>query len=232
MQHAVRDRGWVADILIFRRLFALCFDFSIGSSAFDGCSSLTSVTIPNSVTSIGDYPFLNCSSLDTLNFLANVETIAKSVISGCYNLKSLAISSSVTSIEDSAFASCKNIRVITCYATTPPDITSTTFANYDATLYVPASCVDVYSSTIYWRYFYIQAIPDEPAALEYSLADRNVIYLNGKVYNTDGLEIKLYDTAGRLISSGDSDIEMSSCPSGIYIVTDGKGGFLKINHYR
>ena len=43
---------------------------SIGRSAFDGCSGLTSVTIGNSVTSIGDYAFYGCSSLTTLNFNA------------------------------------------------------------------------------------------------------------------------------------------------------------------
>ncbi|MBO7304349.1 MAG: leucine-rich repeat domain-containing protein [Clostridia bacterium] len=41
---------------------------SIGNSAFAGCSSLTSVTIPDSVTSIGDYAFYNCSSLTSINY--------------------------------------------------------------------------------------------------------------------------------------------------------------------
>ena len=40
---------------------------SIGESAFDGCSSLTSVTIPDSVTSIGDHAFYNCFSLTSGN---------------------------------------------------------------------------------------------------------------------------------------------------------------------
>ena len=41
---------------------------SIGNSAFSSCSGLTSVTIPDSVTSIGNYAFNGCSSLTTINF--------------------------------------------------------------------------------------------------------------------------------------------------------------------
>lgn len=182
---------------------------SIGEKAFEYCSGLTSVTIPNSVTSIGDAAFNNCSSLTTLT-----------------------IGSSVTYIGKIAFAGCTNIAGITCHAAIPPTAKSNTFANYDATLYVPASSVNAYSSALYWRNFYIQAGPDEPAALEYNQIDKNINYFNDRIYNEDGLDLWLYDVSGRLVCSGDNDIDMSGCPSGIYIVTDGKGGFLKINHSR
>jgi Flp pilus assembly protein protease CpaA len=45
---------------------------SIGSSAFYACSSLTSVTIPNSVTSIGSYAFYNCSKLTKTNYTGDI----------------------------------------------------------------------------------------------------------------------------------------------------------------
>ena len=48
---------------------------SIGSFAFNGCSSLTSVTIPNSVTSIEDFTFNNCSNLQSLTIGAGVLSI-------------------------------------------------------------------------------------------------------------------------------------------------------------
>ena len=56
---------------------------SIGSSAFRGCSGLTSVTIPNSVTSIGDYAFYNCSGLTSITIGNGVTSIGSSAFSGC-----------------------------------------------------------------------------------------------------------------------------------------------------
>ena len=49
---------------------------SIGSSAFSGCSNLTSLTIPNSVSSIGNYAFLDCSGLSLVTIPNNVISIA------------------------------------------------------------------------------------------------------------------------------------------------------------
>ena len=46
---------------------------SIGSSAFDGCTSLASVTISASVTSIGDYAFRGCKNLTTINYTGTEE---------------------------------------------------------------------------------------------------------------------------------------------------------------
>ncbi len=50
---------------------------SIGSSVFYGCSSLTSVTIPNSVTSIGSYAFSGCSSLTSVNYTGDINKWAQ-----------------------------------------------------------------------------------------------------------------------------------------------------------
>ena len=56
---------------------------SIGEKAFDGCTSLTSVTIGNSVTSIGEYAFYNCTSLTSITIPDSVTSIGGSAFSGC-----------------------------------------------------------------------------------------------------------------------------------------------------
>lgn len=79
---------------------------SIGSSAFLGCSNLTSVTIPNNITSIGDGAFSYCTSLTSAVLGEGVADIGESAFSNCTSLISIAIPSSVTSIGKSAFSYC------------------------------------------------------------------------------------------------------------------------------
>ena len=62
---------------------------SIGSSAFSGCSSLTSITVPDSVTSIGDYAFSGCSSLTSITIPDSVKSIGDYAFSGCSSLTSV-----------------------------------------------------------------------------------------------------------------------------------------------
>ena len=59
---------------------------NIGSSAFYGCSGLTSVTIPNSVTSIGGYAFRNCSGLTSVSIGNSVTSIGNYAFYGCSSL--------------------------------------------------------------------------------------------------------------------------------------------------
>ncbi len=56
---------------------------SIGSSAFSGCSGLTSITIPNSVTSIGESAFFNCSGLTSVTIPNSVTSIGYYAFQGC-----------------------------------------------------------------------------------------------------------------------------------------------------
>ena len=84
---------------------------SIGNSAFSNCRSLTSITIPNSVTSIEDYAFENCS-LTNITIPDSVTSIGNYAFSHCFSLTSITIPDSVTSIGTSAFDSCSSLKTI------------------------------------------------------------------------------------------------------------------------
>ena len=92
---------------------------TIGSCAFSGCSSLTSVVIPNSVTTIGDYAFSGCSSLTSVVIPNSVTTIGSCAFSGCSSLTSVVIPNSVTTIGSYAFSG-YNYLTIYCEATSQP----------------------------------------------------------------------------------------------------------------
>lgn len=62
---------------------------SIGNYAFAFCSSLTSITIPDNVTSIGDFVFEYCSSLTSITIPDSVTSISMWAFDNCYNLKTV-----------------------------------------------------------------------------------------------------------------------------------------------
>ena len=86
---------------------------SIGESAFRGCSGLTTVTIPNSVTAIGNEAFSGCSGLTTVTIPNAVISIGESAFSECSGLTSLTIPNSVTAIGNEAFSGCSGLTSIT-----------------------------------------------------------------------------------------------------------------------
>jgi hypothetical protein len=77
--------------------------------AFRNCTSLTSITLPNSVTSIAAEAFMNCSSLTNIILPNNIDSIRDVTFSGCRSLTSITIPASVTSIGDSVFTYCTNL---------------------------------------------------------------------------------------------------------------------------
>ena len=85
----------------------------LGYSVFKGCSVLTSVTIPSSVTSIDAWAFEGCSGLTSLIIPSSVTSIKRSAFKDCSGLTSLAIPSSVTSIGSYVFENCSGLTSIT-----------------------------------------------------------------------------------------------------------------------
>jgi len=67
--------------------------------------NVSSITIPNGVTSIGDYAFFYCMSLTSITIPSSVTSIGSGAFTGCTSLASITIPSSVTSIGEGAFAS-------------------------------------------------------------------------------------------------------------------------------
>ena len=84
----------------------------IGNYAFGGCSGLTSIEIPDSVTSIGQHAFSGCSGLTSIKIPDSVTSIHSSAFYGCSGLTSIKIPDSVTSINGSAFEGCSGLTSI------------------------------------------------------------------------------------------------------------------------
>ena len=86
---------------------------SIGNSAFSECTNLSNVTIPDSVTRIGDSAFESCTSLTSVIIPNSLISIDNSVFQGCTSLTSVTIPNSVTSIGNSAFDGCTSLTKVT-----------------------------------------------------------------------------------------------------------------------
>ena len=86
---------------------------AIGESAFEHCTGLTSVTIPNSVIVIGDNAFRSCSGLTSVDIPNSVTSIGDFAFEGCIGLTSVTIPNSVTSIGIQAFSSCSGLTSVT-----------------------------------------------------------------------------------------------------------------------
>ncbi len=93
---------------------------SIGERVFEDCSSLHSVTIPDSVTSLGDGAFWDCKSLHSVTIPDSVTSIGDNAFNDCKSLQSVTIPNSVTSIGDDAFSSCTSLQSVTI----PDSVTS------------------------------------------------------------------------------------------------------------
>jgi len=86
---------------------------SIGDDAFYECSGLTSVTIPNSVSTIGNMAFYDCFGLTSVSIGNSVTTIGNQAFEDCSGLTSVTIGNSVTTIGDYAFRRCTGLTSLT-----------------------------------------------------------------------------------------------------------------------
>ena len=135
--------------------------------AFNDCSSLTSVEIPNSVTSIGDYAFSECSSLTSVE-----------------------IGNSVEAIGLEAFLSCVGLKKLISYAEVPPICGARVFYDVntqECTLQVPEKSISAYQQADQWKEFFL--IEGVPTAIG-GVTVNGAVPTTADVYSTNGMLVK------------------------------------------
>ena len=88
-------------------------EYAIYQLAFARNKQIVSVTIPNSVKSIGEWAFYSCTSLETVTLGSGITSISIGVFSGCTSLTNVVLPDSVTEIGDAVFQNCSNLESIT-----------------------------------------------------------------------------------------------------------------------
>lgn len=129
---------------------------TIGQSAFGDCTELTSIIIPNSVINIEQNAFDHCNGLTTINIPNSVISIGDYVFYQCINLSSITIGNSVGTIGLGAFYGCYSLSKIYCTPEMPPAAYYNPF-DYsilnNTYLYVPVGCMSEYQQIDPWKNF-------------------------------------------------------------------------------
>lgn len=105
---------------------------SIGDGAFEACESLVSVLVPEGVLEIAESVFCDCTALTGVSLPASLQSIGDYAFYGCTSLTEIAIPSGVISIGEGVFAECVNLTAINA------DSSNKAFSSVDGVLYTKA----------------------------------------------------------------------------------------------
>ena len=163
---------------------------SIGDLAFNGCSKIDSIvwkaenyanflekenapfydcrsqiksfTFGEAVEYLPAYLCYGMEKLTNIVLFNKTKTIGTSAFEGCIRLGKVTLGSSIQNIAAKAFAGCTRLYDVYCYATYPPFADATSFANYNAYLYVPCENQRDYTLDMVWGNFkFIECITSE-----------------------------------------------------------------------
>jgi hypothetical protein len=192
---------------------------SIGSNAFKGCSSLSSITVPQSVRSVGESAFEGCTSISSFAFMSQLASIGKYAFNGCTQITSVSLPATVMDINLSAFNGCSGIVNFTYSGTstinagTGNTAGTVTFGNGTGTFECYGSVRRINGWQLDFRYIYIRG----------DLNEENALYFLSHNPNTEVVKVGgnlicgqsgIVDTYDALITSQLSFIEIGGTVTG------------------
>ena len=177
---------------------------SIGSEAFRDCGGLTSIKLSNSIQYINMDTFRECTSLTSIEIPNSVREIDLYAFKSCSGLTNIKIGNSVSIIKGNAFQYCSKLSEIICLATTPPQITSTTFSVYSADLYVPKGCKEAYENADHWLKFNIIELPTLSSSITLDKTEANILIGDTMTLTASVLPEDAYNKTVEWASSNES----------------------------
>ena len=127
------------------------------------------MTLPNSVTSIGEYAFNACKNLISINIPDNVTIIREMTFDSCINLRTVTIGKGHKEVYEDCFTLCVTLTDVYCQSEGVPFTAISAFNNCDLSkvkLHVPERLIDDYKSTEPWKQFgTIVALTDEETGI-------------------------------------------------------------------
>lgn len=188
-----------------------------GSSTgtFENSNTLTSITIPDSVTKMYSYTFYECSNLQSVELSDNIELIGEMSFYRCTSLTEITLPASVNTIGGGLFFDCSALSTVDCYATTPPTLGDNQVFPAGVTIYVPDSATGAYLQNNMWNKYTIKSLSGEVTDEELMYAPNDPNY-NSSDYSANGKYVALQTaTEGNgidivLMGDGYSDRQIAS----------------------
>ncbi len=176
----------------------------VGAYAFGQLTKVSSIDLPNTVSSIGKYAFSG-SGVKNVTLPTSVTAIGESAFNGCSSLYAVRIPSSVTTIGVGAFNFCYKLESVYNFATTPQTLTDDIFYDVNTENYkvfVPEQSLSAYSSAAYWKAAPLEAMPTCGDNLMWTFLEGTGVLIidgTGEMYDYKNVsDIPWYDINGKI----------------------------------
>ena len=152
------------DNSVYRSVDGVLFNKNMTTLLCCPAGKLGDYLVPTSVTTIGEYGFYYCRSLQNITLPMSLKTIQNHGFRFCSSLHTIVLPPALTSIQHDVFSQCSGLESFVCYSPNVPDIIGSTFtaSNFNVPLYVPEVALEDYQNDDIWQKFAsIQPISSE-----------------------------------------------------------------------